>query len=338
MPETIIALDPASSDEELIETIVAWPDGTNVGKDADGLAATLLTGKPEVRNPSRYAGIFDGVARHPRATPWIKLMAQSESVNGRRRLPGANMEALSAELNGILTDAERELEPGKAKHVFLGSGFYNAAIVCRGLRRYRDEEAMQRRAAAYCALAEDWAGHDTDMFAAQVGAVSHAFVAHEAAIESSIKALIAVRDFIKEQRYPLSKWMVNNGSQHIAWSIMMADIMGALDDLKLDECGDDFAEAKKIGLAPWVPVWEAWGSYCDDDYDTVIATEPSKAPSSSNANADLTLKILIALAREKRDDDGDVEEAQKLLEAVVNHQGSDGGIPITVAKHLLAHP
>ena len=342
MAQSSLDLDPASSPEELAAAISVLPDGTDLGSDAVGkLEKTLLTGTPpEQRNPAKYAQIFDFVRRNHAVTPWMRFAAWAESVNGRRRMKGANMAAIAGELGDLMREAAENIPNDPYKYALLGGIAYNRGIVCRGLRQYAEEALAQRESASWYGFAGNPAKSDTSLFASQVGAVSAAFVAgDDDKIWRACEALVALRDFVKCQAYPYPAWMVDNAPIHIGFALMMVSFLdivpiSELDELAGKESENVFEAGRRVRSDAWKKAFETWHDYDERfDDDAVISAIPVDAPSSSLDNSTLTIRILVARATERK---GDADGARKILTEVVNHEGPDGGIPIAVAKKLLA--
>ena len=215
-PDSILELDPNADPADLANQIVTLPNGTDMGSDCVGkLGRVLLTGKPEERNPAKYAQAFALVRQDARATAWMRFAAWAQQLNGERRITGADMSAIARDLGELAVQAADQIPSGNPKFLLLGDVAYNRGIVNRGLRRYDDEELSQRESAAWFALAGNRAKSDTSLFAAQVGVVSAALVSGSSArIHMSIEALVAARDFVFCQDYPYPAWMGDNAHLH----------------------------------------------------------------------------------------------------------------------------
>jgi len=335
MNGTIVDLDPAATPEELALQIVGLPDGTDMGGDCVGkLGRVLLTGKPEERDPLKYARVFDLAMRDPKATPWMRFAAWAQSVNGRRRAKGADMPAIANELAKLSGEAASQIPNGPHKYLLLGDVAYNLGIVNRGLRRYEDAARAQRVSSAWFGLADNRAKQDVSLFAAQVEEVTSAFVRGDSAhIRVHSTALAALRDYIANTHTYYPAWMQDNACVHIAWALMMGSLFGAIDEKSLMGHQEYFVAGELSRFAAWKTVFETWEAYRRLEFDWVIATNPIDAPSSSLDNSTLTIRILVALAKRMQ---RDAEGARTILEAVAAHSGPDGGIPIAVANRILA--
>ena len=332
MTQSVVDLDPAATPEDLALQIVGLSDGTDMGSDCVGkLGRTLLTGKPEERNPLKYAAVFDLVRNDPKASPWMKYSAWAESVNGRRRAKGADLNAIVDELNKLADEAVAAVSASDSKNLLLGNVEYNLTIACRGPRRYEEGMRAARRSSAWFGLAGNAAKQDTSLFVAQVEMVSVAFVAGDAlATRRACLCLVALEGYIEKASYPYPAWMADNAPIHIGWAIMMGYLIKAFNR---GEHSSYFGRGEASRFAPWKRVFDTWRAYDLCEFDKVIATDPVDTPSSSLDNSTLTVRILVALAKRET---GDKDGARAILEKVANHTGPDGGIPIAVAKSLLS--
>lgn len=328
-----MAIEPRGSVEEIAAQVVQLPDGTDFTKGEVGALQGLLIGKPEERDPLKYAEIFWRAAESAAASPWMRFACRSEDINGRRRAKGANLPAIAEELGQFIRQASEELPMSNHKYLFLGGVLWNVAIVRRNLRRYREAAAAQRQSSAWYGLAVDVPNQLKGVFAAQVEEVTAAFVDGDSgAIRRSILALIAARDHVLFALPGYPGWMQQNAMIHIAWSLAMS--AAAYPNL-LDwrSYRDDFDAAKAGPLAQWAQALRLWDQYTEGRFAEIIEQVPVDMPSSSADNAALTVQIFKALAERKL---GRSAEAESRLRAVAGHQGLDGGIPTAVAKQLLA--
>lgn len=325
-------LDPKAFVREIAAEIVKFPDGTDFARGEAGALSPLLTGKPEERDPLKYAEIFRIAAANLAATPWMLFACRSEYLNGRRRATGADMPVLADELDQLVADASNELDNNAQKYLLLGNVLWNVAMVRRGLRRYLEAASAQRESSAWFGLAGDVAKQLTGIFAAQVEEVTAAFVGgDDQKIASSIHALIAARAHVRDALPEYPGWMQANAATHIAWPIIMARLVGAT--TLLPTYGPDFDAAKKSGMVQWEKVFKVHEDLSSGMCQEVVSTAPVVLESSSVNNATLSVQIFRAMAEQAL---GHVAESRGRLRAVAGHQGPDGGIPIAVAKRLLA--
>lgn len=329
-------LNPLASVEVNAHEIVQLPDGTDFARGAHDQLLPLLFGAPGERNPLKYAEIF-GIAKNLASTTlWMRFACDFERINGLRRAKGADMAALGSELNALVRQTERELMNEDPKYTLLGGMFYNLAIICRGLRRYRDAATAQRKSSAWYGLTDDVPKQLVAIFAAQVEEVSAAFVREDIGdIARSIRALMALRDHIFRALPEYPGWMKDNASIHIAWARMMAQF-GFSDPERLIPSlmpwSDEASTAGQSRSPQWAQVFRTWLQFGTMQYEEVTREIPIDLPGSSANNAGLTIQIIRAIVERRL---GRTVEATSRLHAVANHTGSDGGIPMVVARRLL---
>lgn len=331
-----MVVDPKASPSDLAAFIVTLPEGTDFSQDPTRvLQKTLLTGKPEERDPLKYAEIFGRAATSLNVSPWMRFACRAEELNGERRAKDADMQAIAVKLDALAEEAGNALPNTKARNMLLGGVLWSGAIVKRGRHQYKEEAATQRLSAAYYGLAGETAKQLVGMFAAQVGEVTAAFASNgDGEITRACLGLIAARDYAANALPIYPDWMQENASIHIAWALAMAhlgDVPGA-NAAFLDQHEADFFNGRHSRLAQWARVFQVWKIYRNGWHANVIVQDPVDLPSSSADNAALTVKLLVALSQRAL---GQEQAAKTRLAAIANHQGPDGGIPMAVAKRLL---
>ncbi|MDP2676987.1 MAG: hypothetical protein Q8O83_04885 [bacterium] len=326
-----------SSSLELAGEIIQLPDGFDFSQT--NLFSSFLVAKdPSVRDPKKYAHIFENAMLHPKVSIWMKFACWAERINGLRRTKGADMPALASDLNELVKQASEYLPNGNDKYTLLGTSFYNMGIIRRGLRQYWEAAKDQRHASAWYKLAGNTEKQLISLFVARVEETTAAFVAGDVdGIKQSIRAMIASRDRIANVVKPYPVWMKQNASIHIAWAASMAflgfglTIVGLSED---DGPGEDhFRNWRDHSPAQWAKAAHAVELYYADKFSEVVGQNAVDIQSSSADNAGLTVKIFVALAHREL---GKKAKAKKILTEVMNHAGPDGGIPIAVATRLLA--
>lgn len=327
-----MGIDPRGGVEENAAEVVRLPNGTDFTKGEVGALQVLLTGKPEERDPLKYAEIFRVARMKLGITPLMHFACWSEDINGRRRAKGADLVAIANELDQLILQASGALPSSDHKHLLLGGTLWNVAIVRRNLWRYRSAATVQRQSSAWYGLAGDVPNYLKGIFAAQVEEVTAAFVDGDSeAIRNSILALVAARDLIWHALPEYPSWMKQNAMIHIAWPVAMCAV--AYPDLFGREAYRGDVEAAKAGpLAQWAQVLRLYDLYAEEQFAAIIEQAPVDMPSSSADNAALTVQIFKALAERAL---GRNDEAENRLRAVAGHRGLDGGIPVVVAKKLL---
>lgn len=327
-----MGLDPKSSVTELAEKMVELPDGTDFSELT--LNRVLLLGKPEERDPLKYADVFETVTKNPKASVWMRFACWAEKINGRRRAKGADMAALADELDQLVFEASNELPNYQHKYTLLGRVLWNAALVRRGLRRYSEAAQAQRQSSAWHGLAGNAEQQMVGLFAAQVEEVTAAFVAgDDKSIVRSLRALVAAKDLSLNASNEYPNWMKDNAPVHIAWALAMAEPIVSLPHPEL--CFENYLEDARTAAKPfaqWAKVFEVLDMYANKDYEGVIRENPVDLQSSSADNAGLTVRVVVGAAHLQLDHE---EEYRKCLQAVMAHSGPDGGLPMAVAKRLL---
>lgn len=331
--------DPKAAAEELADLIVQLSDGADFAKGISApLMNVLLVGKTEERNPLKYAEIFRLAASKADSSSWMHFACRSEEINGKRRAKGADMPALALELDRLVAEANDQLPNTKERNTLLGSVLWNIALVRRGLRQYSEAAAAQRQSSAWYGLAGNVEKQLIGLFAAQSEDVTAAFVdGDDDLIVKSCKALVAARDHAEYALPAYPDWMKDNAPLSIAWVLMMARQIEVPAYITGESAAIwhsvDFDRGLKSRFPQWAKVFNVFAMYYDGRHEEVAAQVPVDLPSSSADNAALTVQVVVALAERKL---GRVDEAKARLTAVANHQGPDGGIPMAVAKRLLA--
>ena len=324
--------DLGSSNIELAKEIVGLPDGFDFAET--NLNKVLLLGKPEERNPVRYADIFFTIVKlFPKASPWMRYASQAEEINGLRRAKGADMLMLADNLDDIIKFASDNLPNEKNKFIFLGGSYYNVGLIRRGLRRYQDAVSAQRQASAWYGLAGNTEKQLVYLFVATVEEVTATFVNRDwNAINRSIFAMIAMRDHIRSSFEVYPAWMEQNASIHIGWALVMACVAGIEGSILFPQYDADFQMWKDNSTAQWKRAALVIESYFTGYFSETVKQTSVDIHSSSADNAGLTVKIFVALAHRGLSNEA---ECKKILTDVMNHAGSDGGIPIAIATRLL---
>ncbi len=329
------SFNPRASSEELAGLILGLPDGVDFSAEEVGiLGKTLLTGKTEERDPMKYAQVFE-LASEGATSPWMRFACRAEEVNGMRRARGADMVGLADRLDQIAREANAALPNTSEKFGLLGNVLYNVALVKRGLRWYEEAAEAQLQSSGWYGLSGDRAKQLVGIFAAQVERVTAAFVAGEdVAIVRSIRALVAAREHVAHVVSPYPNWMVDNAAIHISWPLMMARIAGIpeVSWAWLEAQAADFQAGTGSRYPQWARVYSAWDFLKVGNYRQAAGEVPIDLPSSSADNAALSVHILVALAERALG----ITNALARLQAVGAHQGPDGGIPMAVARRLLA--
>jgi hypothetical protein len=330
----MVNLDPKGPPEEWTDLIVGLPDGTDFAP-VKSLANTLLVGKPEERNLLKYAEIFRMVCQNPKASPWMQYACRAEEINGLRRAKGANMIQLASELSKLADEVSVRLSHNRDKCNLLGNVLYNTALIRRGLRQYFQAAVSQQESSAWYGLAGNREKQLVGLFAAEVEQVSDAFVkGNDEEIVRAIHALMAARDYVEDALPVYPDWMKDNAVLHVGWAVMMARVLDlfpfTLDCMRPVWGWEDSAASR---FAHWAQVFRTWLMYRREQYEQVIQETPAGLPSSSADNAALTMRMLAALSHKAF---GNTEEYKKILQSVADHQGPDGGVPMAVAKRLLA--
>ena len=324
--------DPKAIAEELADLIVQLSDGTDFAKGISApLMNVLLVGKTEERNPLKYAEIFRLAASKVDSSSWMHFACRSEEINGKRRAKDADMPALVLELDRLVAEANGQLPNTKERNTLLGNVLWNIALVRRGLRQYSEAAAAQRQSSAWYGLAGNVEKQLIGLFAAQSEDVTAAFVSgNDDLIAKSCKALIAARDHVAYALPVYPGWMKDNAPLSIAWALTM----GQLARIEVDRPdNDDFLAGGQSRFPQWAKVFNVFATYDAGAYEETAALVPVDLPSSSGDNAALTVQIVVALAEQQL---GLMDKAKARLTAVASHQGPDGGIPMAVAKRLLA--
>lgn len=323
--------DLGASMDTLEKEIIQLPDGFDFTKT--NLYAVLLLGKPEQRKPEKYANTFFLASGNSKASKWMRFACWAEKINGKRRVKGADMSALASELDELVRQASDELPNGNNKYNLLGASFYNAGIIRRGLRMYKESAEAQRQASAWYGLAGNIEMQYVCLFVAQVEETTAAFVCGSSTlIERSIRALIAMRDHIKVVIDPYPSWMQDNAHIHIAWATTAAyefDVKVYYDDFE-----DDCQKWEESRFAQWAKVASVRKLLLEGNCNEVVKQNPIDLHSSSADNASLTIQVLVAQAYLYL---GNKNEFGKIITAVANHNGLDGGIPMAVAKKIIEY-
>jgi uncharacterized protein YbjQ (UPF0145 family) len=315
---------------ELAEEIARFPDGYDFREERE--LQKLLTGQVEERNPLKYAEIFRAVAARDDISPWMKFAARSEDINGRRRAKGAQHAEIVRELSALAEEISGGLPESREKSFLLGGIWWDAAILNRNLRRYREAAAAQRRSSSWYGLGGYVEKYLIGIFAAQVEEVTASFEGKDdVLIRRDIEALVAARNLVRSALPDYPSWMKTNAPVHIAWAVMMAELRGVY-GIDSKNYREDFAESRNSSMPQWARVFQVWEDYRQGRYKQVTGAAPVDLPSSSADNAALTVQILVGLAERKL---SRPEQAQERLRAVANHSGANGGIPIAVAAVML---
>lgn len=324
--------DLKSSDEAITEEISKFPDGFDFNKT--NLAQILLLGKPEERDPARYAKVFSTVKRHPKASVWMRYASWAEKINGERRIKGADMPKIAADLHVLLHCAKIDLSNGNNKYILLGTANYNLGIIRRGFRKYTEAAQAQREASAWYGLAGNTGMQYVCLFVAAVEQATQDFIdGGYRKIDRAIKMMVALREHIQCVVSPYPDWMQKNAAIHIRWAQIMAQhYLGYSWFGHYDQENEDFRYWGEHASAHWIKAAHVIKQYEKCEFSQMIRQDVIDTHSSSADNAGLTVKIFVALAHKKL---GNKDEYKKILTAVANHTGPDGGIPIAVANQLL---
>lgn len=141
-------LDVNKSNEDLAAEVVLLPDGSDLEKDS-GLRAVILgdivRGIP--RDPNRYAEVFELAGALKNATTWMRLACKIESVNGRRRDPGNELEPLAEEAEHMATQFVTAGSLSLSDQLLLGKLFYNLGLLNRMFRMYGIASMYQQQSA-----------------------------------------------------------------------------------------------------------------------------------------------------------------------------------------------
>ncbi len=318
------------SPEALAAEIVLLPDGYSFSslKEEKELAGLLTV----ARDPLRYAEIFAAVRKHRSASAWMQLAARAEEVNGRRRAKGADAPQLATDLDRIAREAEQTLPGSREKYALLANVRYNEGILNRQPRTYSQGADAQRLASAWYGLAGNTEMQYTCLFVAAVEDVSAAFCSgDDGALRYALRALVAAGALIEAQFSGYPEWMFSNAPTHISSAIVLANLMR--DGLYPEDYSRHLLEASKTDMVHWNKFFAVWNDFSESRFSDVAVSLPSEVESSSLDNARLSVQVVVALAERNL---GKNDEAKARLERVANHAGPDGGMPIAVAKRLLA--